>query len=323
MKDIQNLEQNIADIRQELASARKSEDTEDRLDRIFTDPAGLVWARLAIRLGISPNGVTLASTFFGVIGGALLYFQSLWLNVLGIVLHIFADILDSSDGQVARLTGQYSQFGRILDGISDGLCFVSVYLALGFRLMREPVPFTDGRLWGFWIWPLVLLAGGVCHMEQCRMADYYRNLHLFFLREPGKSELSRSKALKEEAAAAPDVSLWERAYRRFYLDFTRKQERRAPRTQELLDAVERDGGAPSAALREAFLTKSVKYIQLTNLLTYNLRAYTLYVLLLLGLHVYFFPFVILVMGLLNCYMIRSYEQISSDLLRSFFPGEAR
>ena len=46
-------------MRSDIRSAYKSEDTEEFFDRIFTKPLGYLWARLFMRLGWTPNMVTL------------------------------------------------------------------------------------------------------------------------------------------------------------------------------------------------------------------------------------------------------------------------
>ncbi len=39
----------------------------------------------------------------------------LWHNIAGIVLMMFANFCDSTDGQLARLTGRKTLIGRMLD----------------------------------------------------------------------------------------------------------------------------------------------------------------------------------------------------------------
>ena len=40
-------------------------------------------------------------------------------NIAGIVLLMFANFCDSTDGQLARLTGQKTLLGRVLDGSQE------------------------------------------------------------------------------------------------------------------------------------------------------------------------------------------------------------
>ena len=106
---------------EEYKASLKSMDTEEHIDLWFYRPLGFAWAKLFARLGVTPNVVTILSIILGVAGGVLLYFGAsplLWLNYVGIFLIIWANTYDSADGQLARLTKQYSRLGRILDGVS-------------------------------------------------------------------------------------------------------------------------------------------------------------------------------------------------------------
>ena len=104
----------------------KHPDVEEPIDLWFYRPVGFRVALLGRRLHWTPNQITIASIFLGIGCGILCYPQDLGLNLLAIVLLILADIGDSADGQLARLTRQYSQLGRILETIACPiLMFVS------------------------------------------------------------------------------------------------------------------------------------------------------------------------------------------------------
>ncbi len=301
-------------LQEELEKSRKSNDTEDAFDVFFTDRLGLILARGFIKLHFTPNMVTLLSMFFGICGGILFYSQDIRVNIIGIFLEIFAAILDCSDGQVARLTNQRSRLGRILDGFSDGMCFAAMYLGLGFRLMQENIPFTD-RPWGLLIWPLVLFAGGICHMGQSRMADYYRNVHLYFLNNAYGSELARSAKIREELESLPEnASAFDRFLLNFYCTYTRAQEAKTPKLQRLLNHIDENGGKVPDETAALYVRGSRELIHMTNLLTYNLRAYSLYLLLMLRMHVWYLPFVILIMEAIRLKMVREYEKLAESLL---------
>ncbi|GAA4099483.1 phosphatidylinositol phosphate synthase [Nocardioides kongjuensis] len=89
--------------------------------------------RLFIRLGISPDAVTLVGTI-GVSAGALIFFPQgeLLVGVLFITAFVFSDLID---GRMARETGRVSKFGAFwdstLDRIGDGAIFggLALYFA--------------------------------------------------------------------------------------------------------------------------------------------------------------------------------------------------
>jgi CDP-diacylglycerol---glycerol-3-phosphate 3-phosphatidyltransferase len=90
-------------------------------------------AHLLIRLGVSPDAVTLVGTL-GVCAGALVFFPrgDLLIGVLVITAFVFSDLID---GYMARLTGRVSRFGAFLDStldrIGDGAIFggLALYFA--------------------------------------------------------------------------------------------------------------------------------------------------------------------------------------------------
>jgi CDP-diacylglycerol--glycerol-3-phosphate 3-phosphatidyltransferase len=83
-----------------------------------------------IRLGISPDAVTLVGTL-GVSAGALVFFPQgkLLTGVLVITAFVFSDLID---GAMARATGRSSKFGAFfdstLDRIGDGAIFGGLLL---------------------------------------------------------------------------------------------------------------------------------------------------------------------------------------------------
>jgi hypothetical protein len=108
----------------------KSNDTEEKIDIWFYRPIGYQIALFCAKVGIRPNPVTIISIFFGVAAGILFYPQQLWINVIGMLSLMFANSLDSADGQLARMTNDKSRFGRILDGVAGDFWFIAIHIAL-------------------------------------------------------------------------------------------------------------------------------------------------------------------------------------------------
>ena len=305
----------IARMRTDIKSAYKSEDTEEFFDRIFTKPLGYLWARFFIKLDWSPNMVTLLSMAIGFVGGLLFYPESFTVNLIGVLLVVWANILDSTDGQMARLTGKKSTLGRILDALSTSVWYVAIYSALCLRLMNDPIPFAGGRTWGGWIWVIAVICALFGHERQCMMADYYRNIHLFFLKNKHGSELDSSLAIARLRKSLPwKGARFQKTYLFFYGIYTYIQELSSPNFQRLIQGIKETGGEPNESVRKSYLKKSLKFIQLTNILTFNARAYTLFACVLLGVPVLYFPIELLFFGFLLSYMMRNYETIAQDVL---------
>lgn len=232
-----------------IESTLKSLDTEEFIDIHFYRPIGYYWALFFHKLEVSPNAITIASIFIGIAAGICFYFQDLTINILGMLLLIWANSYDSADGQLARMTGQSSPLGRILDGFCGDLWFISIYAAICFRLTPE---------WGIRIWILAAVTG-FFRSKQAAMADYYRNVHLLFLKGKSGSELSNSVTLKENYKTLS----WKKdfiykLFETFYINYTVGQEQLSPKFQQLMHIIrEKYHGEVPEWFRKAFREKKV------------------------------------------------------------------
>lgn len=308
--------------KEDIQASRKSSETDDPFDVFVYDPVAIQLTYLFIKMKWTPNAVTLSSLVFGVAGAVFLYPQRVGLNLLGIALIIFAAILDCSDGQVARLSHSGTPFGRVLDGAVDMANYLAIYLALGFRLAGETFDITPtfSLHVSWYIWIVIVLAV-ICHSSQARKADYYRGLHLYFLNGSNHNYLARSKDLRRELAELPEGSpLLKRLYLKIYLLYTSVQEGGVPHTQHLLDKIDENGAIPEG-LAARYTDQSRKWIQITNVLGFNIRTYTLFLLLLFGKEIFWFLFVCIVLEGLKYAMIARYESMAARLAAEFFPEE--
>lgn len=293
-----------------LAATFKSMDTEEWLDIHFTRPLGLLWARFFNHFGVHPNVVTILSILLGAAAGVMFYFTDLSHTVIGILLLVWANLYDSADGQLARMTGKKTRWGRVLDGFAGDVWFFTIYAAICLRLQGE---------WGIWIWLLCAFAGFVCHGKQCQLADYYRNIHLFFLKGEEGSELDRSEKLREEfrSLSWKRDGVW-KLFLYFYGNYTRSQEQMTPCFQRFRTCWEKAfrGEALPLSLRQDFRTGSRPLMKYANILTFNTRAIVLYLSLLAG-HPWLYPvFEVTVMNLLFFYMRSRHEKLCRRLAES-------
>ncbi|MGN0237059.1 MAG: CDP-alcohol phosphatidyltransferase family protein [Lepagella sp.] len=295
-------------IKSEFKSSLKSMDTEEHIDLYFYRPIGYAWALLARKLGVTPNVITIASIFLGVGAGVCFYFDNLWINIAGALLLIWADSFDSADGQLARMTGQYSRVGRILDGISGDLWFASIYVAICLRETVTSTFFIEHH-WVIWVMAVVT---GLCHAVQAAMADYYRQFHLFFLRGKEGSELDSTSELKEKYAAMSwSKNFWSKLVMTFYLNYTVGQEGRTPRMQELRATLRaRFSGAIPQKFRDEFRALSLPLMKYTNILSFNTRTIALFVaILVLRMPWLYFAFELTVLNIILVYMMVRHERI--------------
>lgn len=102
---------------------------------------------LSIKFGISPNAITFISLLIGFYSAYLFTQES---YILGALFFQLSLIVDCSDGEVARYTRKFSDFGRWFDASTDRIKEYLVYGALAYSA-------TDGSN-KFWILAISLMA---------------------------------------------------------------------------------------------------------------------------------------------------------------------
>lgn len=139
----------LAEARHALASAQKTVTGVPAYLRWVNRPLGGQAAVVAATWGWSPNGVTALSAAFGAIGvGLLVGFPAWWAGPIAAVLLLIGYVLDSADGQLARIQGRGGPAGEWLDHVVDGVRAPLVHIAVAIHLLR-----SDALPW------LALIAG--------------------------------------------------------------------------------------------------------------------------------------------------------------------
>lgn len=306
----------IKNLKEEYLSSLKSSDTEEHIDLAFYRPLGFAWAYLFRKFGVHPNAVTIASIFLGIGAGICFYYNNIWINITGILLLVWANTYDSCDGQLARITKQFSPLGRILDGMAGDIWFISIYLAIVLRSIRD-IPFFDHYKWVIWI---IAVIAGLLHARQASMADYYRQAHLFFLNGKEGSELDSSYSiLRQREDLKRDKKWFKLIINFFYLNYTRSQEKNTPQFQRLKKIVSRISSNPQkfAILREEFLNLSRPLCKWENFLTFNWRSIFLFIFILIGYPWIYFVVEITIFSAVLVYMHIVHEKACKFLVEKF------
>lgn len=297
----------------------KSMDTEEHIDLWFYRPIGYAWARLAARLGVTPNVITIASIFLGIGAGVAFYFSDLWVNIIGMLLLVWANSFDSADGQLARMTGQYSRLGRILDGLAGDFWFVTIYVAICLREIHTS-DFFIAHHWVIWV---LAVATGLCHAKQAAMADYYRQFHLFFLKGKDGSELENLSDLRQKY---DEISwkghFWKKLTMATYVNYTKQQEATTPAMQQLRRQLRQrfSSGVIPQRFRDDFRRMSLPLMKFTNILSFNWRVIVLFISLFLRMPWIYFVFEFTVLNALMIYMVTRHESICREMIKRLDQG---
>lgn len=313
----------------------KSVETEDWLDFHLVRPFCYHLARFLAKFGIHPNTVTIWSIIIGA--GSCVFFahgsfyyegvRGLVLNLIAVFLLCWADIFDCTDGQLARLTGQKSRLGRILDGVAGFIWYMFIYVAIAYRFYLH-----HGLEFGWFgientaentmiatcvVVALGLYSGFVCMAGQTRLADYYIQVHLFFLKGAKGSEFDNSKKQQEIYKQTSWKGNWVwKAFLNSYVGYTRKQEKATPQFQRMMKLMKEKYGSVEqvpSAIRQEFHDQSLALMKWNGLLTFNFRSAIFFLACLLDVPVMNFIFEIVVMSLLAWYINHRHESFSKQI----------
>jgi hypothetical protein len=296
----------------------KSWDTENWLDRVFYRPLGFRIALLLKSTPITPNAITVISIFVGV-GACLLFYpaDSLLINLVGFLLLVFANILDCVDGQLARITGIKSKIGRILDGFCGDIWFLTFYTVISLRLLHgnDRILSPLGFNWGWWVF-LIALVSAYSHFNQAAMVDYYKTLHLHFLKGGKDSEFEDAASVKKHFQTLD----WKKepvskAFLKLYHIYTLNQERKTPELQRYIHRMHADypdGLFPEEQV-SAFREKSLKMMPLLDSFTFNARSIVILATLVLNVEWFYFACEIIVLNPLLSFAIHRHERMCLSL----------
>ena len=124
-----------------------------------------------IRLNITPNMVSSFGMLCGLLAGLCYYhYQTQAFAILGFMLMFMWHVFDGADGQLARATQNFSEIGKVIDGVCDYVTFISVYVGLSLAL----TPVVGGEIW------YLSIFAGICHAIQSGAYELQRSEYDFW-----------------------------------------------------------------------------------------------------------------------------------------------
>lgn len=285
-----------------IESTLKSADTEELIDIYFYRPIGFQWALLFAAWPLLPTRLP-SPAFLLVWLRVFFYYEDLAINVIGMLLLMLANSLDSADGQLARMTDSKTRLGRLLDGLAGSFWFIVIHVAVCLRLQNQG--------WSSWIWVLGIVSG-LSHTIQAQQADYYRNIYLYFIKGASGSEQDNTGDLKKELDRLTwKADFWKKLWLSFYHNYTRQQEQLSPNLQKFMRVVRnRFSNNLPAWLVAEFREKNKPLMKYTNILQFNTRVIFLFFCLFINKLYLYFLFDIFILNSILLYMIFKQEAIS-------------
>jgi len=158
---------------QEYKSSLKKIEVEESFDLYFYRPLAFLLVKAIYGTSITPNQLTVISMIFGIIGGISYSFGSHKAFIAGAVLYLLYNVVDCSDGQLARMKKNGTTVGRILDGVADYVVSIALYFGIAFGFANNSS--NPLQMW------LLTAAAGISNAIQSGLLDYYRNRYLDYV----------------------------------------------------------------------------------------------------------------------------------------------
>lgn len=149
---------------EEYKRSLKLPEAEEVFDLIFYRPVAFVLVKLIYRFPVTPNQVTMLSMFAGLVAAWYFSVGTAAAMIWGACWYAIANILDCSDGQLARLQNSGLLLGRVVDGVADYVSSTAIFLGIGFGLVGN-----GQSTWWF------VIAAGVSSALHAIFFDHYQS----------------------------------------------------------------------------------------------------------------------------------------------------
>jgi hypothetical protein len=202
---------------EEYKKSLKMREVEEVFDLIIYRPLAFLLVRAVYKTKITPNNITFIAILMGITAGC---FYSLGQPVyfkIGALFYLAFNILDCSDGQLARLKKNGNHIGRLIDGIGDYIATLAVYLGIAFGFVPNSV--------NPYYWFILLLLAGVSTIIHGMLVDYYRTRFLNYVSgRKSNSEKDFEECRKEfESLKNKKGKGFDRMVLRIYFKYTELQ----------------------------------------------------------------------------------------------------
>jgi hypothetical protein len=154
----------------EYKSSLKMTEAEEVVDLIFYRPLAFLLVKSIYHTRITPDHLTLAAIAMGLAGGCFFAFGLYFSCTIGALFYLMFNILDCSDGQLARLKKTGTSFGRLLDGVADYFAGIAIYTGIAIGYSQK----GDQPL----LMLILLSLSGISTIIQETLVDYYRTRFL-------------------------------------------------------------------------------------------------------------------------------------------------
>ncbi|MGH7164682.1 MAG: CDP-alcohol phosphatidyltransferase family protein [Nitrospiraceae bacterium] len=120
------------------AQGRATAELDGFVDRHFNRKISGPLTRLFLRLGLSPNTITILSLLIGLAAAGSFALGTYVAGIVGGLLFQLSAIVDCCDGELARLTNRQSPLGAQLDLAADNVVHMAIFAGIAWGLFLHP-----------------------------------------------------------------------------------------------------------------------------------------------------------------------------------------
>src|SRR5512145_1252587 len=150
-------------------------DVEEPIDVWVHRPLAYLLARVLYPTPVSPNAVTAFSIVCGIIAGICLVYTAIphRMPLAGLFIFLSA-VVDCADGQLARMRKTSSNFGRMLDGMADGVVTTVIVAGGAVEILRDHAGSWSEQV----VYIVLILVSAWTGTLHTASYDHYKNLFL-------------------------------------------------------------------------------------------------------------------------------------------------
>lgn len=255
-----------------------------------------------IKLNITPNMVSSFGMICGLAAGVSYYnYQTPIFAVLGFALMFMWHVFDGADGQLARATQNFSEIGKVIDGVCDYVTFISVYVGISLAL----APTFGNHIW------YISIFAGLCHAVQSGAYELQRSEYDFWGKGKENADLpsinqmiedGQSKSLIGQIANQLHIGYIRMQYSFSGVDRTFRQSLKevlklAPDKETEIRTLYRELYAPS--------------VNSWSLQCANYRTFAIFIASISGEPIYYFWFEIIVLNLALVFLVQKQKLLNN------------
>jgi phosphatidylglycerophosphate synthase len=179
----------------EFKTSLKNPYAEELIDLAFYRPVAFLLVKCIAPLPLTPNQISVGAMIAGIGAGIALAGGTAAHFVFGGLLFCLSNILDCSDGMIARLKKNGTKTGRIVDGLVDYVASGAVYVGFGIGLTKAIQAGSLHLPFNAWLLVALAIASAILHSissDNCRNA--------FVRQSSGKADEDEKTIFSEELA---------------------------------------------------------------------------------------------------------------------------